>query len=477
MRSRSPFIYSLLLLAFTASACNEARFAGTGRSRGANSNNGSNNPGGPTNGIPGGDPNDPSNNSPSGRTNAPVDVSLNPPNGVTPGSNGGSNTPGGSGTPGTGTNTPGGGTGTNGGYPNGVVPKPGSGGETIKRQFAIQCSNGMDSSIATVDIGAPRTTRIEAQIQGEFCPASTNKLSVLFLVDFSASMGKHMFNGDGKVYDGQDPLNESTGSCGRLSAAQALLAKIESIAKAGDDVQVSMIPFAGSVVNEHIVKFRSLASFKASLTKENFCRYVAQGSQYFTPGYIDPSTVSASSATNYGAAFLAAENALVSQNGQKLVYFISDGEPTAPSSDPVGSGIRAGQNLRNRTTNLTVNGLLLKTRHPDAIDILNKVTGSPDRVKLVDQASQLADKILEFKNAAIDERFGSAKIYAAPYPEQSLGLVSMKKTGEQVWTYVTQPFVLVGIPGQMIENRVTVFAKGMDGSVHSSVITVRYTQQ
>ncbi len=451
MRNRVSNLIPLFLLIHVAlAACNEARFSGGGRSRGAAtdpSHGQPHNPDGtPTN-------NDPSNNpgggnTPSGQTNTPVDVTLVPP---------GSNNPG------------------NGTNPN--MPKPGIGGGVTNKQFDVRCSQGQDSAIAALELAAPRTQRVEAQIQGEFCPNSTNKLSVLFLVDFSASMGKHKFSGDGKIYDGNDPLNEQTGSCGRLSAAKAVIAKLESMATAGDDIQVSIIPFAGSVVNERIVSFRSLSAFKNALNKDNLCRYVAQGSAYYTPGYINPSSVGASSSTNYGAAFLAAENALIGRNGQKVVYFISDGEPTSPSNDPVGAGIRAGKNLRDRTTNLTVNGLLLKTRTASAVDVLNQVTGSPARVKHADQASQLADKILEFGAAAIDERFGSAKIYAHPYPEQFLGLISMKKTSGQVWTYLTQPFVLVGIPGKAVENRVTVYAKGTDGSVHSSIVTIRYTQQ
>ena len=471
IRDRVFSLAIMLTISGSFLACNQAKFSADGRSKGAENSkkteptqvpdqgttgpntNLNPNPSDPKD--PGANPagNSPSTpnisitdpaNPPSGSANTPVDVAKNPP------------------VPGTPSNT--------------VLPKPGTSEAPVLKEVRVVCSTGYDSSVATIDYRAPKSQKVSMQVRGEFCPQSTEKLSVLLAVDYSASMGKHIFDKTNTVSDGSDPL--VNGSCGRLRAVQAIVKKLKDSAKGSDAISVAILPFASKALTSAGTKsaFIALSSIDSYVNQENFCRYISQGAEYNTPGALSQGETGSAPGTNYADVFAKSQSILSRVSGQKLMYFISDGEPTEPTASPVESAVQAGTLLRSSISNLTMNSLLLKSRDASAIDILNRVTGSADRVKLAENADQLAAMIVDFKPAAIDERFGNANIYAAPYPEQALNLVSISKTSEKVWSYLTQPFLLQGIQGQMVQNRVTVLAKGTDGSQHSSVITIRYTQ-
>jgi hypothetical protein len=128
---------------------------------------------------------------------------------------------------------------------------------------------------------------------------------------------------------------------------------------------------------------------------------------------------------------------------------------------------------------LTLNALLLGNVGPYAKPILEQVAGSPDRVRTADSADQLAEQILEFPDAGIDESTGDAFLTILPYkPREHLGLAYLQRQGaDPIWEYETQPFVLLGKPGQAVEHVVEVFAKGKDGSTHSAMVKLVYKQR
>jgi hypothetical protein len=328
-----------------------------------------------------------------------------------------------------------------------------------------------------IDVDAPRNHRVEATISGEFCPRSNRLVNILFVVDFSASMGRHQPETDGPVQDGNDPL--INGACGRLAATQAIVAKMKALAKPGDLIRVGMIPFAGDVVRSFIIPGTEISNFERNLTSERFCRYVLQGEQYRTPGALTRSEASgADSSTNYQAAFAMATQTMKSAQGRNLIYFITDGEPTTPKPNPVQAATAAAEQLRRTIPNLTFNGIILGSQRPAAEEVLKVVTGSPERVRYAAEAEALATEITQFADARIDVNHpqNSGWVFVDPYPVAKLGLYNLVEASPNFYTYKTMPLVLLGIPGQVIQNRVVVEARGFDGSTHRSIVIIRYRQ-
>lgn len=333
-------------------------------------------------------------------------------------------------------------------------------------------------------IDVPTESRVVTKIRGQFCPEASNKLTVLFVVDFSGSMGRHVPGMGLPEVPGNDP--QIDGSCGRLRSAQAILAKIEAEKKPGDVVEIGMVPFAGGIVTDKIVKIADLATFKAQVSKDSFCQYVVQDASFGydpgNPGGIDgPAGFlgfgKVDSSTNYTAAFTAAESLLTGVYGRKVSYFISDGEPTSGGADPVQAGIAAGNRMRQVVDNLTLNAILLGQMAPSAQQVLEQVTGSPDRVRKVELADELAKEIVLFPAASIDDSSAKATLAVEPYPRADLGLhfFGPHPTQAAIWIWETQPFVLQGKPGVSTLNLVEVTARGADGTTYKSEIRIRYT--
>lgn len=326
----------------------------------------------------------------------------------------------------------------------------------------------------------PPVANVTMRVKGRFCPKASNKLTVLFVVDYSGSMGRHVDNTGGPEMPGNDP--QVGGSCGRLRAAQAILSKIQSERQPQDQIQVGLVPFAGGILAGRVTQIVDLSAFAALVTQETFCQYVVQNPSFgigpSNPGGIDGSVDGVDASTNYKAAFTAAKSLLTPLYGRKVVYFISDGEPTSGGFDPVRAGIDAGGDLRSSVDNLTLNGLLLGSLGPDAEQVLAAVAGSPDRVRKAENADQLAAQILQFPDGGIDEASGQATLTVAPYPAANLGLHYLAKDQAVAgtWVYETQPFVLLGKQGQDVLNLVEVTARGKDGTTYSSTVKIMYRQ-
>jgi hypothetical protein len=330
----------------------------------------------------------------------------------------------------------------------------------------------------------PKDSRVIAKVKGKFCPNAKAKMTVLFVVDFSGSMGRHVPERGGDAVDGNDP--QVNGTCGRLEAARAIIDRISKEKGANDQVSIGMVPFAGGIVTNKIMEITDFDSFAANVSKDTFCQYVVQNASFGydpqNPGGINGRVGllnAVDSSTNYRAAFQAAESLLTNVYGRKVVYFISDGQPTSGGQDPVAAGIEAGAKLRENVDNLIMNGLLLGDVGPEARQVLEGVTGSPERVRNAEQASELAEKILDFPAASIDPATALAVLTAAPYKTEKLGFhfFGEHPTDKGIWIYETQPFVLVGKRGETILHVVDVKAEGGDGSTHAARVEIRYTQK
>src|SRR5262249_37844952 len=151
------------------------------------------------------------------------------------------------------------------------------------------------------------------------------------------SMGKHVPHPGEAAVPGNDP--QTAGDCGRLQAAKAVLSQLAAAGQA--DLQIGFVPFAGNVLEERVVGLTSLAEFQKAATKDTFCSYVVQDASFgLDPGNAGGiQTPSANSSTNYAAALARAEAMLKDQAGHKVVYFVSDGEPTSGGQDPAASGV------------------------------------------------------------------------------------------------------------------------------------------
>jgi Mg-chelatase subunit ChlD len=348
----------------------------------------------------------------------------------------------------------------------------------IKRiiENAGTCIEQQNKDFNYLDVEGPRSERIEARLKGEICPRKTANVNVLFVVDFSASMGRHVPEGGGPVQNGNDPL--INGQCGRLAAIKTVIEKMKRTVNENTNVRMALIPFAGSVVQPFIVKVMGIHQFDQAATAERLCRYVMQNEQYSAAGALSQSQAGSSSATNYAAAFQASVGALQRARGRNLIYFITDGEPSRPKPDPAAIGIRYAEQLRRSIANLTFNSLILGSKRPEAERVLTAVTGASERVRYVERAEELAEAIAQFSDGTINPNNpkNTGWMYVTPYPARRLGLERFVETGTQEFTYITKPFVLLGIPGQTVSNRIVIESFGRDGSTHQSIVIIRYKQ-
>jgi hypothetical protein len=307
----------------------------------------------------------------------------------------------------------------------------------------------------TFTCGGPATQSVSAHagdqinVSGQLCPAVTGQAAVLFVVDFSGSMGRHRDHANSPFVAGNDP--QVNGSCGRLKAAQAVLAQLSQQSGQGQSsVQVGFVPFASDVLQSRVAPLMSLAQFQQIADANHFCQYVVQDSADVqgNPGAIDGSSDGVTSATNYQAAFQAADQLLQPVAGNKTVFFISDGEPTVPgdgstaSNEAVTAAVNAGAALRQDVQGLTLNGLLLQNTElgAQAQQILAEVAGSADRVRIAASADQLATQILQFSGGDLDLSSAKATLSLAGAPAVALGLKSFTKTASGVFSWAADAF-------------------------------------
>jgi len=221
------------------------------------------------------------------------------------------------------------------------------------------------------------------QLSGELCPVFSSSVHILFVLDFSDSMRTN----DPTVGVG------AAASCGRSKAVSAIIEKLTASRGKDDKVSASIVGF-GTTASE-VSGEVDLAQFKPSA--EALCR-------------------SNSGSTNYRAAFeLAAQKLGVSTKTAKIMYFISDGLPTAGGImttpvfidpfDPYDqdvhfrAGVDAAASLRSQFPAMVFNAMLLQSAAVslpyDPAVYLSQLTNDASRVRIVSQASQLAESAVQ----------------------------------------------------------------------------------
>jgi hypothetical protein len=348
--------------------------------------------------------------------------------------------------------------------------------KTEEKTLKLTCDPAQDNSSLVTDVVS--TSKTSVKLEGEFChldkQSLAGELMVLFLLDFSGSMMEN------------DP--DLAGSCGRLKAAQAISTKMDEFVAKGINVKFAIQAFGDAALP--VIGPVDAAGFKSQLLADTFCRDNA-------------------GATNYEAAFNASSNLLQTQNGVKLVYFISDGTPTVSGLAsnlavplPIGpldsafaraysAGLSAAERLR-QLDKLTLNAIYIENKFTTAVlnpagsqdpeQYLEKITGSKDNVRLVSNADKLDESILSFETpevTTLEQSSVSGKLSAGSQGAKNVEIASLTADPSRpgVWLFVTKPFPLYGEAGQVVENRVVFSVKDSNGKEQTATAVIKYKFQ
>jgi hypothetical protein len=316
----------------------------------------------------------------------------------------------------------------------------------------VPCLNGSSSTGVTTSLVGGVNDKIK--IQGEMCPSSFSKLSVVFAVDESGSMNTN------------DPSLFSL-SCGRLSAIKTIVNKLKSYARPGDDIQLGLVMFSASANVE--ISMRTLTQFESSLSSFKVC-----GSD---------------GGTNYQAALSTAQSMLTATTGPRALYFITDGEPqvnsTSGGQDTAAQqdGLNAANSLRSSVPGLIFNAIFLQKQAPtngfNAQQYLGQITGAPDRVRLASNADQMATEIATLALPVIEVLESSAQGLVTSITNatgQPVQLESFAKHPSRpgVYVFTTVPFQPYAIAGQEVVNQVVVKAMDRENKPQTVTTTINY---
>jgi len=229
-----------------------------------------------------------------------------------------------------------------------------------------------------------------------------------------------------------------------------------------------------------------LADFKAQLTHANFC---GDDDEF----------------TNYDDAFFTARNVLQSIAGQKVVYFISDGLPTASgvngNAQSIGSGtydaihfdngrvsadaLRADPSLILYALYIEVDALLgsaAGTLPEQPRPYLAKITGDPSRVVVVNDAGQLAAQISTLavpEPPIVSGDKIKAVLTADGFGQRTVKIKSFEEdpSRKNYWRFVTEPVQLFGDLDRAVVNRLEVTAQSSDGKSPKAVAIINFQQK
>jgi von Willebrand factor type A domain len=360
-------------------------------------------------------------------------------------------------------------------------PTPGGSSDSppLQADFGLNCETAKTFRFAPT---APEKSRFGGVVTGEFCHTPANQLYVLFIVDNSASMGKHLASVNPSVIkDGNDPLvmdanNQPT--CGRLRGAKAVIKKFQDPSLANFKTRMGVLSFASDVIETKEIK-TEVAPLSENLVSEKiFCETI---NTLATPQPGGITVPGIDGRTNYQAALLRAKDMLQNITGPKLIFFITDGEPTVPSNtkEATSQAIAAAEKLRAEVKGLTINAISLKSDDSEmAKDTLSKITGDAKNVFLAANPDDIAKKIIEFNPEGFSTNTIKASLTIKPYPEEPLKAELTKHpTKSNVWIYKTQPFLLLSKPGETTDNVVQVTAQTLDGTDYKSTMTIQFTMQ
>jgi len=340
--------------------------------------------------------------------------------------------------------------------------KTGADAAPTNKTISLTCDELEPNAVLQTALSAKNSLMVS--IEGELCgvkgPQNSQKISVFFVLDFSGSMSKNAFG------TGNDPLVNN--SCGRLEAAKAIASKMGESQSDQISLNIGAVQFAATA-RTHI-PLTSIESFTASLSPANFCGNVGS--------------------TNYKAAFDETKNQLMNVEGKKVVYFITDGAPSAPEQSdftPEALGLQAAEDLRNSVEDLTLNAIYLNAS-PDSSGIsfdpkeyLEQITGNAEQVKLVTDAGNLAEEILDFDSPSpitLDKDSAETIQTALKFGEKPLKLESLRphSSKESVWVFKTEPFELFAEIGEEVTNTVTLSVETSLGKSHKTEIAIDFTR-
>ena len=364
-----------------------------------------------------------------------------------------------------------------------------------ERPLDLDCEKSSEQTLtasasASADIKFANNSRVVMNVKGRFCPTVSDNLTVVFIIDFSGSMGPNkpdIGSSSFQPASGNDPRTSvgASKSCGRLQAVEAIMAKF----KAGDNVNISAVTFASDIIESHSIPPIEAATFKADRLGEanklrNFCSYVAPNATFASEEMALPNA-GVGPATNYQAAFNRAYDYLKNVSGRKAVYFITDGRPTvATNLDPFEAGKAAATKLKT-IENLYFNAFFLQYKQSglqedkQGFDNLVQTIGAPERVVRVDSAAQLAIEVSKEQAGTFDAKEIKASLSVLPYQtEGELKLLNFNPDPKnpKAWHLETEPFVLLGSGQKVYTHAVTISAKAKDGTIHSSHINILYQQ-
>jgi hypothetical protein len=237
-----------------------------------------------------------------------------------------------------------------------------------------------------------------------------------------------------------------------------------------DDINVSLIQFGSTATLA--TPFTKLASFESSLiNKSSLC-----GSDM--------------EATNYEAAFKKAKESFASIEGNKVIFLISDGLPTAydgftPSTpdepEAQAKGLAAAKDLLASVKSLDLDVVYLGGENKDAaVAYLGTITGDPAKVKVADNAGVLAEKIVELSipSASLDTTTVSAEIMIGDQKTPlKITKITADPTKKSVWTFESEEFSPIGKAGASSVNQVIVKVLDKTKTEYSQTIKINFTQE
>ncbi len=368
------------------------------------------------------------------------------------------------------------------------VPTAGEMGK-IEQTLDLSCEQTPEFT-ATVGpegfVKVPAQTKALVNIKGRFCPTISSNLTVLFIIDFSGSMGPGDPDPNGNATvpaTGNDPriMVGTQATCGRLLAVEAILNKFAPT----DRVNVGVVTFAGGLIESHTAAPQNQATFKSTRLADaarltNFCSYIAPTKYQTNPAalVLNPPV---EGGTNYEAAFQRAAQYLNGLRGRKAVYFITDGRPTG-MGDPVASAKLAAAELK-KVENLYFNAFFLQNKQaglPEdtvGLNTLIDIAGSKDRVVKADSAQQLAIEVGKEQTVQIDPASIQATLTINPYkPQEPLKIISFQQdpNNSKAWVFETQGFALDGLDQEAVTHLIEVSAVTLDKTKLSSKVKLVY---
>lgn len=325
--------------------------------------------------------------------------------------------------------------------------------KVVPEAATIACSKESKYTAEELKIGVNEEKSSKILVNGEFCPQAPARLNIVFLIDFSLSMYNE------KESRGNDPVID--GSCARLDAAKAIInSHKENIVDDEAKITASVVQFSSTL--EGKIEPTPIDDFKDELTTKNFCK--------------------GTTGTNYKVAFETATEMLADVNGTKVVYLISDGMPTEGGGGARENAPRhrdaaqeAADEMRKELKLLTYNTVYLgniqelEEENFDPKTFLEELTGSPDRVKLVEKAENLAAEILKLEKPPvdIDTENVTAELSADGVESRSVkvGLFKADETKAETWTFATEEFD--AFPGKKSASRLKLNAIDKNGEVYT----------